>query len=133
MTKSKYCCTKFEEVIIKYECLDWSQNSNGEIEKYFLWDGHYLKSIPVDYCPWCAKPVPWKEKLTKQRCFLCNMDSCSGESMETTNEGVTRTVRHCDNATEMFESYKPSLIKVALPLKMMELIQAKKNEYDREA
>jgi hypothetical protein len=71
--------------------------------------------------------------MAKQRCFLCSMDSCSGESMETTNEGVTRTVRHCENATEMFESYKPSLIKVALPLKMMELIQAEKDEHEREA
>lgn len=62
MIKREYCCDRFEEVMNSWECLDWSQNSEGVIEKYCLWDGHYLKGIEINYCPWCAKSIPWKEK-----------------------------------------------------------------------
>jgi hypothetical protein len=54
-----YCCETFWASYYMNGLFGHSSKDN----KYHLWYLNPTMKIDIHYCPWCAKPVPWKEKL----------------------------------------------------------------------
>jgi hypothetical protein len=58
IAKDKYCCLDFRDADMLCGLLGYE----GQSGKYFLCGPNDVVRVTIDYCPWCTKPVPWKEK-----------------------------------------------------------------------
>ena len=55
--ENKYCCLDFRDADMLCGLFSYAEG------KYFLCGPNDIVRITIDYCPWCAKQVPWKEKM----------------------------------------------------------------------
>lgn len=57
--ENKYCCLDFRDADMLCGLIGYLSETN----KYFLCGPNDIVRVTIDYCPWCTKQVPWKEKL----------------------------------------------------------------------
>lgn len=54
---TKYCCQDFRDADIILGLFTYSA------PKYYIHGPSKYSTASIDYCPWCAKPIPWKEQI----------------------------------------------------------------------
>lgn len=54
---SDYCCLDFRDADTVLGLFGYSA------PRYFIRGPHDRDRVSIDYCPWCTKQIPWKEKI----------------------------------------------------------------------
>lgn len=57
IAENTYCCLDFRDADMLCGLFGYSA------PKYFICGPNDIVRLTIDYCPWCAKQIPWKEKM----------------------------------------------------------------------